>query len=294
VNEFVQASSAAGGVDRIAAALLLASCLVAGIVFGLIVFCLIRYRRGSLASRVPSSIPEWKFEVVWIGGTTAVFLGFFFWGAQLYLRMESPPPGAEEIRVVGRQWMWDIRQPNGHREFNTLHVPVGRPVTLRLASEDVIHSFFIPAFRLKQDVVPGKETSLWFAATRPGEYAFFCSEFCGSKHAEMSGTVIAQEPADYAAWLAGNPAPGGPLAAGRQVYQRYGCVSCHGPDSRIRAPQLGGRLQGADDAAWRQAIYHPDPARAPGYSALMPSFQGVISEREMSDLIAYLQALPRP
>jgi cytochrome c oxidase subunit 2 len=190
--------------------------------------------------------------------------------------------------------MWDIRQPNGHREFNTLHVPVGQPVALRLASEDVIHSFFIPAFRLKQDVVPGKETSLWFTATRPGEYAFFCSEFCGSKHGEMTGTVIAQSPAEYAVWLRSNPAPGGPLAAGQQVYLRYGCAQCHGSKARISAPPLGGRFAGMDDAALRQAIFHPDRARVPGYAELMPSFQGVISEREINDLIAYLKALPRP
>jgi len=292
MNGLIQASSAARDVDRVAGTLLATSAVVMAIVFGLIAYCLIRYRRGSQASRTSSATPEWKFELTWIVGTTAIFVGFFFWGAKLFIRMESPPAGAKEIRVVGRQWMWDIRQPNGHREFNTLHVPVGQPVTLRLASEDVIHSFFIPAFRLKQDVVPGKETSLWFTATRPGEYAFFCSEFCGSKHGQMIGTVIAEAPSDYAAWLAGNPAPGGPLAAGRQVYLRYGCAQCHGPESKIRAPSLNGRWAETPDDVLRQAIYHPDPAKVPGYSALMPSFQGIISQREMDDLVAYLKALP--
>ena len=290
----VQASSSAGQVDQLTGALLLTCSLMAAVVFGLIIYCLIRYRRGSGASRRGSGIAEWKFEVVWIVLTTAVFLGFFFWGAQLFVHLESPPEGAYEIRVVGRQWMWDIRQPNGHREFNTLHLPIGRPVALRLASEDVIHSFFVPAFRLKQDVVPGKETALWFNVTRPGEYAFFCSEFCGSKHAEMTGTIIAQSPADYDRWLTSNPAPGGPLAAGQQVYFRYGCASCHAPDAKVRAPDLTGVGQRLNAAALREAIYHPDPVRQPGYSGLMPSFQGLISEREMSDLVAYLQALPRP
>jgi cytochrome c oxidase subunit 2 len=289
-----QASSAAPAVDRIITVLLVTSGVITALVFGLLAFCLVRYRRGSQASRRPSGIAPWIFEVTWIVGTTAVFVGFFVWGARVYLRNESLPAGATEIRVVGRQWMWDIRQPNGHRELNTLHVPVGAPVLLRLASEDVIHSFFVPAFRLKQDVVPGKETNLWFTATRAGEYAIFCSEFCGSKHGEMIGTLIAQEPRQYAAWLAGNPAPGGPLAAGRQVYLRYGCVQCHGPDSKVRAPVLAGRFAGADDAALRQMILQPDRVRAAGYSALMPSFQGIISEREMTDLIAYLKGLPRP
>jgi cytochrome c oxidase subunit 2 len=294
MTRLLQATDAAVQVDRLAGALLLACSLMAAVVFGLLLYCLIRYHRGSGASRRTSGIAEWKFEVTWITFTTAVFLGFFFWGARLFVRSESPPPGAEEIRVVGRQWMWDIRQPNGHREFNTLHVPIGRPVTLRLASEDVIHSFFVPAFRVKQDVVPGKETALWFNVNRPGEYPFFCSEFCGSKHAEMIGTIIAQSPADYDRWLSGNPAPGGPLAAGQQVYLRYGCTSCHAPDAKVRAPDLAGAGSRRTAAALRQAIYHPDPSRQAGYPALMPSFAGVISEREMSDLIAYLSAPSRP
>ncbi len=290
----VQGTEAAGQVDRLTGVLLLTCSLMAAVVFGLLLYCLIRYRRGSGASRRGSGIAEWKFEVTWITLTTAVFLAFFFWGARLFVRLESPPPGAEEIRVVGRQWMWDIRQPNGHREFNTLHVPIGRPVTLRLASEDVIHSFFVPAFRVKQDVVPGKETALWFNVTRPGEYAFFCSEFCGSKHAEMIGTIIAQSPADYDRWLNSNPAPGGPLAAGQQVYLRYGCASCHAPDAKVRAPDLSMVAPQLTAAALREAIYHPDPSRQTGYPALMPSFAGLISEREMSDLVAYLSAPSRP
>lgn len=294
MNRLVQATGVASQVDRLTGVLLLVCTLMAALVFGLLIYCIVRYRRGSGASRRPSGVPEWIFETTWITLTTAVFLGFFFAGARLYLRIEAPPPGGEEIRVVGRQWMWDIRQPNGHREFNTLHVPIGRPVTLRLASEDVIHSFFVPAFRVKQDVVPGKETALWFNVTRPGEYAFFCSEFCGSKHAEMIGTIIAQSPADFDRWLAGNPAPGGPLAAGQQVYLRYGCASCHAPEAKVRAPALAGVGARLSATELREAIYHPDPARQTGYAALMPSFAGVISEREMSDLVAYLSALSRP
>jgi len=294
MTTLVQGTAAAGQVDRLAEVLLLTCSLMALVVFGLLLYCLIRYRRGSGASRRPSGIAEWKFEATWITLTTAVFLGFFFAGARLFLRLEAPPAGADEIRVVGRQWMWDIRQPNGHREFNTLHVPIGRPVTLRLASEDVIHSFYVPAFRVKQDVVPGKETALWFNVTRPGEYAFFCSEFCGSKHGEMIGTIIAQAPADYDRWLSSHAPPGGPLAAGQQVYLRYGCASCHSPEAKVRAPDLTEAAPRLSAAALREAIYHPDPTRQAGYAALMPSFAGVISEREMSDLVAYLSASSRP
>ena len=174
---------------------------------------LIRYRRGSPARRGPLAIATWKIETGWIVATTVIFTGVFAWGAQIYLDEERPPAGATVIDVVARQWMWDIRQPNGRREFNTLHVPLNQAIVLRLTSEDVIHSLFVPAFRLKQDVVPGKVVTAWFIATRPGSYRLFCSQFCGTAHASMIGEVIAQTPRDYAAWLKsprGLPVPPAP------------------------------------------------------------------------------------
>ena len=254
---------------------------------------IIRYRQGSRAPRPPLRLSSGKIETAWIAGTTLIFLGFFAWGAKLYLDEERPPAGAYAIHVIGRQWMWDIRQPNGRREFDELHVPVHTPVRLILTSEDVIHSFFVPAFRLKQDVVPGKVVSLWFNATKPGRYPLLCSEFCGSKHAAMTGVVIVDEPERYAAWLAaGGAGPAGAGERGRLLYARYGCASCHEPGSTVRAPLLAG-LYGrpvpaaaggtvrVDDAYLREAILRPNQVVVAGYQPVMPSFQGVIPEGDL-------------
>jgi cytochrome c oxidase subunit 2 len=295
------ASSAAAGVDRLFLALLAASVAVAGTLLVLNLYFIIRYRRGSSAPRPPVRIAAGKLEAAWIAGTTLVFLGFFAWGAKLYLDEERPPEDAQAIDVVARQWMWDVHQPNGRREFNELHVPIHTPIRLLLTSEDVIHSFYVPAFRLKQDVVPGKTVSLWFNAIKAGRYALFCSEFCGSKHAEMTGVIVAQEPAQYAAWLAGSE-PGETLGRGRELFIRYGCASCHEPGSTVRAPALSGLYQSrvpvsgggsvcADDAYLRDSILSPNKVIVAGFQPVMPSFQGVIPEGDLLVLIGYLKTL---
>lgn len=296
------ASTAAAGVDHLTLALLAASALVAGVLLVLNLGFIIRYRAGSAAPRPPLRISSGKIEAAWIAGTTIIFLGFFAWGAKLYLEEERAPAGAYDIAVVGRQWMWDIHQPNGRREFDELHVPIHTPVRLLLTSEDVIHSFYVPAFRLKQDVVPGKTVSLWFDATKPGRYAILCSEFCGSKHAEMTGVIVAEEPAQYAAWLAQDAiAPG---TRGRLLFARYGCASCHEPGSTVRAPLLaglygrtvpvaGGGTVLADEAYLRDSILLPNKVVVAGYQPVMPSFRGVIPAGDLLELIAYLKALGR-
>jgi cytochrome c oxidase subunit 2 len=292
------ASTAAAGVDRLTLALVAASALVAGVLLVLNLSFIVRYREGSRAPRPPLRLSSGKIETAWIAGTTLIFLGFFAWGAKLYLDEERPPAGAYAIAVVARQWMWDIHQPNGRREFNELHVPVHTPIRLLLTSEDVIHSFYVPAFRLKQDVVPGKTVSLWFNATKPGRYALLCSEFCGSKHAAMTGVVVVDEPERYAAWLAA----GGAGDRGRQLFTRYGCASCHEPGSTVRAPLLdgvygrpvpvaGGGVVRADDAYLRESILQPNRVLVAGYQPVMPSFQGVIPEGDLLELISYLKTL---
>lgn len=298
------ASRLAPRVDAIFFGLVAASAFVVLLLFALNVAFLIRYRRGSRAPRGPLAIATWKIEVGWIGVTTLAFIGIFAWGVGAYLDLELPPSGAYAIDVVARQWMWDVRQPNGRREFDTLHVPVGRPVLLRLTSEDVIHSLFIPAFRIKQDVVPGKTTRTWFEATRAGTYALYCAQFCGTKHAGMLADVIAQTPEDYAAWLeAGNVDP--TLAdQGRRLFVRYGCSGCHAPSATVHAPPLeglygklvpldGGQFARVDDAYLRDSILEPTKQIAAGYAALMPSFKGVVPEGDLLELIAYIRSLAR-
>lgn len=297
-----EASSLAPRVDALFYALCGASAFLVFVLVALNLTLLIRYRRGSSARRGPLPFNTLKVEAGWISATLAVFLGFFFWGAWVYLDQERPPQGAYEIQVTGRQWMWDIRHPNGRREFDELHVPVNTPVRLLLSSEDVIHSFFVPAFRVKQDAVPGKTVSAWFEATRPGTYQIFCTQYCGTAHASMTGRVVVMEPDAYAQWLEGGNQVANLPIRGRALFIRYGCAGCHAPVSQIHAPPLEGvygRLQPvenrqfirADDAYLRDSILLPNQHIVAGYENIMPSFQGVIPEGDLLDLIAYLKSL---
>jgi cytochrome c oxidase subunit 2 len=244
-------------------------------------------------------------ESFWIAATTVGFLGFFYWGASIYLDLERTPADAYEINVVGRQWMWDVRHPNGRREFDELHVPVNQPIRLVLSSEDVIHSFFVPSFRIKQDVVPGKIVSLWFNATKAGSYRLFCTQFCGTKHEEMGGQVVVMSPEDYAQWLERGNISGSAATRGRELYTRYGCNGCHDQPSFIHAPSLAnvyqqrvplqdGRIVRADDQYLRDSILQPEKDIVAGYQPIMPSFQGVIPEGDLLELLSYLRSLSPP
>jgi cytochrome c oxidase subunit II len=296
------ASRLAPEVNALFLALLLTSLLmVAGLAVTIGIF-LVRYRQGSPAPRPPLRMATWKFETTWIVGTTLVFLVFFFWGARVYLHMAEVPAGAAEIEVIGRQWMWDIRHPEGRRELAELHVPVNRPILLRMTSEDVIHSFAVPAFRVKQDVVPGKTVTTWFEATQTGSFPIYCDQFCGTLHAEMGGVVIVQTQEEYAGWLAGTPNTAEPAIRGRQLFIRYGCSGCHAGNSVVHAPRLeglaghpvpieGGRSVIADDQYLRDSILLPNQHVAAGYAAVMPSYQGVVPEGDLLDLIAYLKSV---
>lgn len=296
-----RASEMAGRVDVLAGALIATSLFLIGSLFIANVYFIIRYRRGSPAPRPPLRISSSRLESVWITGTAAGFLVFYFWGAKLYLRIEQPPPGATVIDVTARQWMWDIQQPNGRREFDTLHVPLGTPILLRLTSEDVIHSFFVPALRLKQDIVPGRTVSMWFDADRTGEFAIFCAQYCGSQHSRMRGVLIVQPPGAYAAWLAAGAVPGA-ANRGRQLFVRYGCAGCHTPGSSVHAPALegvyghripvaGGGFVMADESYLIDCILQTGKAVPAGYAPLMPSFRGVVSQADLLDLVAYIKSL---
>jgi len=297
-----EASTVAKRTDFAAAGLLAVSVLLVAVLAAVNLYFIIRYRRGSPAPRPPARIPSWKIETFWIAATTVCFLGFFAWGTRIYLDIERPPAGADEISVIGRQWMWDVRQPNGRREFNELHVPTHTPIRLLLTSEDVIHSFYVPAFRLKQDVVPGKQVSLWFNASKEGTFSLFCSEFCGSKHANMTGVIVAESPGRYADWLAQGDAMGDSFARGETLFLRYGCSGCHTQPSSVHAPSLegiygrrvpvtGGGFALVDDFYLRDCILLPGKVAPAGYPLIMPSFQGVVPEGDLVELIAYIKRL---
>jgi cytochrome c oxidase subunit 2 len=207
-----------------------------------------------------------------------------------------------EIFVVGKQWMWHLQHPEGPREINELHVPMGVPVKLTMTSEDVIHDFYVPAFRVKKDVVPGRYTSLWFQATKTGIYHLFCAQYCGADHAEMIGWVYVMAPADYAAWLSGGARNESMSQAGERLFNQLGCVTCHVADGTGRGPSLvglygkqeklrSGEVRVVDEALIRQAIVNPNSIILPNYPPIMPTFQGQINEEQVLQLIAYVKSL---
>jgi cytochrome c oxidase subunit 2 len=297
-----QASNLAPQVDYIYFALLaLCSAVALGVLLVALFFC-VRYRRGSGADRTPPRGSRLRFEITWTVIPFVLFLGLFFWAADVFFGMSRPPAGATEIYVVGKQWMWKIQHPDGRREINELHIPVGRPVKLMMTSEDVIHDFFVPGFRTKQDVVPGRYTTEWFTPTEPGKYHIFCSQYCGTDHSKMVGWVYVMEPADHARWLQQQPASDSLIAIGERAFHTRGCSGCHTQNSQIRAPLLDGiygkqiplsnsTLVTADEQYLRDSILLPNKQVAAGYAPVMPTFQGQISEEELNAIIAYLKSL---
>ena len=297
-----QASTFAGKVDTLYLSLVGLSCLFAGLIFLLILIFAIRFRRRSEDERPRAILGDLRLELLWSVIPLGLSIGVFAWAADLYFTMYSPPPEAMEVFVVGKQWMWKLQHPEGNREINELHVPVGQPVRLTMTSEDVIHSFFIPAFRIKMDVVPGRYTTAWFEATRVGEYHLFCAEYCGTKHSRMIGRVIVMTPADYETWLSGGRRGESLEVAGERLFQELGCATCHKPDSKERGPVLDGlfgksvKLKSgesiiADETYIRESILRPKTKMLEGYKPLMPTFEGQISEEGILQLIAYVKSL---
>jgi len=284
-------------VDHLFWYLMLWSALLTVGVAGLILTFAVRYRARP-GHRQGFLGPHHALEWTWTFATLAIFLSFFFWGADLYIGESAAPAGAMEIHVVGKQWMWKIQHPEGRREINELHVPVNRPVKLILASQDVIHGFYVPAFRIKQDVVPGRYANTWFQPTRPGTYHLFCSQYCGTEHSAMTGTVYVLEPADYAAWLAGMPTAVSEVQAGAQLFVQYSCHTCHGQQAPTlaglymsRVPLSDGSTVLADEAYLRESILYPAAKIVAGYPPIMPSYHNQLSEEQLFALIAYIKAL---
>jgi len=298
-----QASTAAGQTDALLLALTIVSVLVVGgITLTIIVFA-VRWHEGSNVARSAGSPKRNRLvEFAWIGIPLLGFLGIFVWSAILYHQLRTPPADALTIDVVAKQWMWKMQHPGGQREINELHVPVNRPIELVMTSQDVIHSFFVPAFRMKQDVLPGRYTSLWFTPTKTGRYQLFCAEFCGTSHSQMRGTIIVVTPTEYSDWLAANPSQGSLAAQGEALFREYGCSGCHGASSTVHAPQLEGLFgrpvnlsngtQVTADARYiRDSILLPARQVVAGYTPIMPSFKGQLSEEDILKLVAYIRSL---
>jgi cytochrome c oxidase subunit 2 len=297
-----QASTIASGVDGVYFLLVALSLFFTIVVFFFIFFFAIKYRRGSNADRSGLVFESKKLEFTWSFVPLVLALAVFAIQAKAYFDLYQPPVEALEIYVVGKQWMWKVQHPEGQDEINELHVPINRPVRLIMTSQDVIHSFYIPAFRVKQDVLPGRYTSIWFEATRPGTYHLFCAEFCGTDHSVMGGSVVALPEAEYQQWLAGDSG-NVPLAqAGEALFQQLGCATCHQADDQGRGPSLvglfgreveleGGQTITADEEYVRESIINPRAKVVAGYPAIMPTFQGQISDEGLQQIVAYLKSL---
>ena len=274
------------------------------LVAALVVFFTIRFKRqhpDEVGADIHGSL---ALELTWTVIPFILSMVMFVWGADLFYRLSRPPVDAMDIYVVGKQWMWKVQHPTGVREINQLHVPINRNVRLTLGSEDVIHDFSIPAFRVKMDAVPGKSTTMWFNATVPGTYHLFCAEYCGTKHSGMIGEVIAMAPSDYEAWLTGGTAGESPVIAGEKAFTEYACVTCHKNDASGRGPSLNGifghevkladgRTVVADENYLRESIMVSSAKVVAGYGppSIMPAFQGTISEEKLQQLIAYIKTL---
>ncbi len=296
-----QASTIAAKTDALYFFMIAVSVFFSLLIFGLVTYFAVRYRRRSELEVPRPLIGSLKLELTWTIIPTIIAMGMFVWGVMLFFQISRPPSDTLDMLVVAKQWMWKIQHPSGQREINSLHVPVGQPVRLTMTSEDVIHSFFVPAFRIKMDVLPGRYTVAWFEATKPGRYHLFCTEYCGTKHSEMIGWVTVMDPVQYERWLSG--ASGEPLAvSGRKLFEQLRCNTCHNETSGARGPNLAGlwgrdvRLQDgrtvtADQAYIRESILNPGAKIVAGYSQLMPTFQGQISETGLLQIMAYLESL---
>ncbi len=302
-----RASTFAPEVDALYGFLVGMSLFFIALIFILIAVFAIKYRRRSEGEVPPPVRGSLALEITWIVIPLGLVLVIFGWGAVLYFKMYGGAPAdALEIYVVGKQWMWHIQHPTGQREINELHIPAGRPIKLTMATEDVIHSFYIPDFRVKKDVVPGRYTTLWFEATQPGRYRLFCAEYCGTKHSEMGGWVIVMDPVDYQNWLGGG---GGVrqeslVQAGERLFQQLACGTCHREEGQELGPSLrglfgrqvmlaDGRTVVADEAYLRESILNPDAKIVAGFPSpsSMPTYQGQITEEQVLQLVVYLKSL---
>jgi cytochrome c oxidase subunit 2 len=282
--------------------LLAATALVLALLFFLLLRFAVHYRAGNeTADRSHRIQKSWHWEVTWTAATLVAFLGLFVWGAQLYLDLYNTTKDTLPVYVVAKQWMWKAQHLGGQREINELHVPIGHTIRLIMSSQDVIHSFFMPAFRIKRDVVPGTAAQLSFRPLRPGVFHLFCAEYCGTDHARMTGRIVVLAENEFSRWLASQDVSGTLAAQGGRVYRQLGCGGCHG-NGPVRAPRLEG-LYGkpvplsdgttaiADEAYLRDSILKPRAKITAGYEPLMPSYEGKISEDELIAVVAYLKSL---
>jgi cytochrome c oxidase subunit II len=294
-----QASTIARGIDHLYYFLTAVDLFFTVVIFLTIFYFALRYRRRSENERPAKTRTLLPLELTW-SIIPAILCGIMFtWSASLFVENSRPPRASTEIFVIGKQWMWKLQHAGGRSEINELHVPVNQPIKLTMTSEDVIHDFYIPAFRVKKDVLPGRYTSIWFEATEVGKFHFFCAQYCGTDHSHMRGWVYVMKPTDYEQWLSGGVKTQTMADAGAQLYEQYACITCHGtgkgpPFVNLYGSSVklqDGRTVTADDAYLRESILFPSEKIVAGYPAIMPTFKGQLSEEQVLQLIAYIKSL---
>src|SRR5436190_6058485 len=296
------ASTMSSRVDSLYLFLLALSIFFSLLLAGLIVFYAVKSKRRS-ADGVGAAIHGGLvLELTWTIIPFLIAMVMFVWGASVFFAMARPPDETINVYVVGKQWMWKFQHLDGQREINELHVPVGRPVKLIMTSEDVIHDVFVPAFRVKADVIPGRYTNIWFQPTKPGRYHLFCAEYCGTKHSGMIGQVVVMEPNEYQTWLSGGVEEGSLASAGEKLFADLACNTCHRADAQGRGPVLqnlfgrtiettAGERVVVDEAYVRESILNPQAKVTLGFQPLMPTFQGLVTEEGLLELIEYVKSL---
>jgi len=299
-----RASALAGQVDGLYFFLVAVSAFFTVLIFLTIFVFAVKYRRENHPhpTQIEGSLP---LELTWTLIPLGICMIFFAWGSLIFFQEGRPPKGAMEIYAVGKQWMWKFEHETGQREINQLHVPINRDVKMIMSSQDVIHSFFVPAFRIKADVLPGRYTSIWFHPTKLGTYHLFCAEYCGTQHSGMIGEVVVMDPSAYQAWLIAGGSAGAMSASGQQVFEQMGCVTCHRADTQGRGPNLDGifgkpvmlddgRTVTADENYIRESILNPSAKVVSGFKPIMPTYQGQISEETLGELVSYIKSISQP
>lgn len=298
------ASTLAGEVDALFLFVLGVTLFFTLLIALMIFVFMIRYRRRKVGEVPPRIEGSLKLELFWTFVPLGIVLLIFVWGARVYMKWADAPADSLPIYVVGRQWMWHVQHAGGQREINRLHIPVGQPVKLTMTSQDVIHSFYVPAFRAHMDAIPGRYTTLWFQATKVGRYHLFCSEFCGTNHSSMIGEVVVLSAKDYETWLK-EGADTSLATRGRQQFLKLQCIACHSADSRARAPVLenlwlrrvplhDGRTIVADEAYLRESIRAPDAKIVAGFQSpsIMPAYgPDLVDEDALIELLAFVRSL---
>jgi cytochrome c oxidase subunit 2 len=297
-----RASTLAGSVDDLYLFLVGVTLFFTVLIFVLVITFAVKYRRRPGREHAVQTGTNTPLEIAWMVIPLCLCLVMFYWGAKLYFGIYRAPSDALDVYVVARQWMWKLQHAEGASEIDELHVPVNRPVRLTMTSQDVIHSFYVPAFRIKQDVLPNRYTTIWFQATIPGEYHLFCAEYCGTKHSGMTGRVVVMSEPEYQQWLSSRISQGGLASGGHRLFLSLGCATCHTDSTDARAPRLaglfgtrvllaGGGLVVADEAYLRESILDPEAKVVSGFQPIMPKFRGRLTEEDLIQLVAYIKSL---